>query len=91
MLLLALVWWDNVEPPEQGDEGQSHAPCWSIQISAAPELNLVDQHQERTRATAETQSSHCCSSPGSAWETLALEQPSGKGCGPCAWVQALLA
>lgn len=35
-------------------------------------ISFMDQHQERTWATAETQSRHCCSSPGSAWETLAL-------------------
>lgn len=40
--------------------------------------------------TAETQSSHCYSSPGSAWETLALEWPPSKVCGPWAWAQALL-
>lgn len=52
MLFLALVWQDNVEPPEQAEEGQSHALFWSVQIRAARELNLVDQHLERTWANS---------------------------------------
>lgn len=30
-MLLALVWQDNLEPPEQAEDRQSHALCWSTQ------------------------------------------------------------
>lgn len=78
MLLLALVWWDNLNAPEQAEEGQPHALSWSIQISAAHELNSVDQHQERTRPQLMTQPSHCCS----AWDTLALDGHQVKSVAP---------
>lgn len=69
MLLLALVWRDNLNPPEQAEEHQPHALSCSIQICAARELNSADQHQKRTRPQLMAQPSHCCS----AWDILALD------------------